>query len=313
MQPYKRKNKQFPLFLFLLAAVFLLHGCGDARPPLAVADTAAANPDAFRIVTSFYPMHVLTRNIAGNIQGVTIRNMTGPQTGCLHDYQLRPSDLKALENADAFVINGAGMEAFLNNVLEQYPTLPVIEAARGIPLLQDENGESNPHIWVSVSGAIAEVAQISSQLSAADPAHADAYTANAGEYAKRLQALSQKMHDSLAPFAGSKIVTFHEAFPYFADEFDLEIAAVIEREPGSEPGAGELADTIGIIRSNEVKALFAEPQFAPKAAETIAEETGATVYSLDPFVTGSENDPADSYETVMLRNMEVLVQALTKP
>ena len=117
----------------------------------------------------------------------------------------------------------------------------------------------------------------------------------------------------LDPLAGTRIVTFHEAFPYFAKEFGFDIVAVIEREPGSEPGAGELAKTMDLIREKRVSALFTEPQYSPKAAETIANETGAKVYSLDPFVTGTEDAPADSYETAMLKNMDELKLALTKP
>lgn len=292
------------LALLLVTALLALPACTAANQ---VKKQDAAE---FRIITSFYPMYVFTRNVAGSIPNVSIRNMTSPQSGCLHDYQLRPSDLKALENADAFVINGAGMETFLGKVLEQYPDMPVIEASKGIPLLSDKNGEPNPHVWVAISGAIEEVRQISEQLSAADPIHADAYRANAATYIGKLDALSKTMHESLDSIANKKIVTFHEAFPYFAKEFGMDIVAVIEREPGSEPGAGELADTIGIIRKMKVRALFAEPQYAPKAAETIANETGATVYSLDPFVTGRDEDPADSYETVMRKNLEVLKQAL---
>ncbi len=309
----KNHTAVFKLSSLLAAAILLLTACAQPAGEASSKAVSASPGNDFRIVTSFYPMHVLTRNIAGNIPGVSISSMTGPQTGCLHDYQLRPSDLKSLENADAFVINGAGMESFLDNVLGEFPKLPVIEAAKDATLIQDANGEPNPHLWVSVSGAIHEVKQIATQLSAADPAHADAYNTNAKAYTEKLEALSKKMHETLDPLAGSRIVTFHEAFPYFAKEFGLDIVAVIEREPGSEPGAGELADTMDLIREKNVTALFAEPQFAPKAAETIANETGARVYSLDPFVTGTEDDPADSYETVMLKNMEELKLALTKP
>lgn len=297
----------FGLAVFLLSALLLLPACSQTD------GTKKADETEFRIVTSFYPMYIFTRNVAGSIPNISIRNMTSPQTGCLHDYQLRPSDLKALENADAFVINGAGMESFLGKVLEQYPGLAMIEASKGIQLLTDKNGEPNPHLWVAISGAVEEVRQIAAQLAAADPPHADAYRANADAYVVKLEALSKTMHEALDPLPNKKIVTFHEAFPYFAKEFGLEIAAVIEREPGTEPGAGELADTIGIIRKLNVKALFVEPQYAPKAAETIANETGATVYSLDPFVTGNDDDPADSYETVMRKNLDVLKQALGSP
>ncbi len=264
----------------------------------------------FHIVTSFYPMYVFTKNIVGTTPGVSIENMTQPQTGCLHDYSLKPSDLKTLETADAFVINGAGMESFLDKVLVQYTNLTIIEAGKDIPLLKDKNGETNPHIWVSVSGAIAEVKQIAKQLSVADPIHAKDYNNNAESYIESLEALSKTMHESLSPYEGEAIVTFHEAFPYFADEFKLLIVAVIEREPGSEPGAGELADTLNIIREKNVHALFAEPQYSTRAAQTIADETGAKIYSLDPFVTGSTDDPLDRYQTVMLENMKTLISAL---
>ena len=282
----------------------ILAGCGAAPAP--------KNGD-FRIVTSFYPMYVFTRNITEGIAGVSVTNMTEPQTGCLHDYQLRPSDLASLESADAFVLNGAGMESFLDRVTGQYPDLTLIEAAAGMELLTDESGESNPHVWVAVGGAIEEVRNIAEGLAAADPTHAGAYRANAAAYTARLEALSKEMHDSLDALPNRKIVTFHEAFPYFAEEFGLEIVAVIEREPGSEPGAGELADTIRLIKDTGVRALFAEPQYAPKAAQTIADETGATVYSLDPFVTGDSDAPADSYETTMRANLAVLLKALGMP
>lgn len=300
-----RIPKTSALAALFLAGAFLLAGCGGGR--------TAVNPDDFHIVTSFYPMYIFTRNITDGVDGVAVSNMTEPQTGCLHDYQLRPSDLAALEAADAFVLNGAGMESFLDKVTAQYPELPLIEAAAGIPLLKDDAGEANPHVWVGISGAITEVGNIAEGLATADPAHASAYRSNADAYVKRLETLSMEMHDALEALPNKKIVTFHEAFPYFAAEFGLEIVAVIEREPGSEPGAGELADTIRLIRETGVKALFAEPQYAPKAARTIANETGATVFSLDPFVTGDVDSPADSYETTMRANLEVLKQALGTP
>ncbi len=297
----------FRLTAAILSALLLLTACSQ------YSRTIKPDESEFMIVTSFYPMYIFTRNVAGSIPNVTVRNMTSPQTGCLHDYQLRPSDMKALENADAFVINGAGMESFLGNVLEQYPDLPLIEASKGIATILGDDGEPNPHVWVGITGAIEEVRQIAEQLAAADPSHAGAYRDNAAAYIAKLSSLSKTMHEALDTLPNKRIVTFHEAFPYFAKEFGLEIVAVIEREPGSEPGAGELADTIGIIRDLNVRALFAEPQYAPRAAATISEETGARVYSLDPFVTGNDDDPADSYETVMLGNLDVLRQALGGP
>ncbi len=262
------------------------------------------------IVTSFYPMFIFTSNIAENIEGVKVVNMTEPQTGCLHDYQLVPADLKVLEKADIFVINGAGMESFLDKVMSQLPNITIIEGAKGMALLEDENGEDNPHVWVSISGAIGEVKNITDGLVEADPANEASYRKNSEEYIKKLETLKNSMHEELKDIRTKDIVTFHEAFPYFAHEFDINIISVIEREPGSEPSAGELADTIKSINDAQVKVLFAEPQYSAKAAESIAAQTGAKIYILDPVVTGPKDAELDSYEKTMEENLKILIEAL---
>jgi zinc transport system substrate-binding protein len=220
-----------------------------------------------------------------------------------------PADLKTLDKADAFIINGAGMESFMDKVIKQRPQMKVIEASKSIELLKDENGEENAHVWVGISGAIKEVNNIAEGLAAFDEKNATAYRENAKAYVKLLEAQSDKMHKELDAFKNKDIVTFHEAFPYFANEFGLNIVAVVEREPGSEPSSGELAQLIDTIKSTKVKVLFAEPQYSQKAAESIAKQTGAKVYLLDPIVTGENNAPADSYIKAMDQNLKVLVEA----
>ncbi|HBW36866.1 MAG TPA: zinc ABC transporter substrate-binding protein, partial [Desulfosporosinus sp.] len=122
------------------------------------------------------------------------------------------------------------------------------------------------------------------------------------------EALRTKMHQSLDGVQQRNIVTFHEAFPYFAKEFNLTIAGVIEREPGSAPNAKELSETIEQVKSLKIKALFAEPQYPTKAADSIAKETGAKVYTLDPIVTGPIE--ADAYINLMESNLIILQEAL---
>jgi zinc transport system substrate-binding protein len=234
--------------------------------------------------------------------------MTKPQTGCLHDYQLTPDDLKTLEKADIFIVNGAGMESFLDKVIKQQPHLKIVEASQGIKLLKDDHGEENPHVWVSIPGNIAQVKNIAEQLTVIDKTNAAKYKSNSEEYVEKLVNLNQKMHLALDGVKNRNIVTFHEAFPYFAQEFKLNIAAVIEREPGSEPSPQELKDTIKVIRDSQIKALFAEPQYSMKAAETIARETGAKVYTLDPVVTGDST--LNSYINIMEQNLTTLESAL---
>lgn len=293
------------LILILAFAGVLLSGCSKASIST---NEQKEKTDKYTIVTSFYPIYVSAINIARDIPGVEIINMTKAQTGCLHDYQLTPQDLKILESADVFLINGADMESFMDKVMKQRPDMKIVEASKGLELLKEENGALNPHVWVSVSGAIAEVENISSQLAAFDEKNADMYKKNASEYIKKLNALKDNMHSSLEKVKTRDIVTFHEAFPYFAKEFNLNIKAVVEREPGEDPSAGELVQTIDLIKASNVKALFAEPQYSAKAAETIARETGAKVYILDPGVTGEF--AYDAYINAMEKNLKVLKEAL---
>lgn len=267
-----------------------------------------AAPEKVTIVTSFYPMYVMARNVAGDIPAVTVHNCTSLVSGCPHDYVLTVEDMKTIARADVFVANGAGMESFLLHVIRQYPALKVIEVSRGIPLQKDRTGRVNPHVWVSISHAITQVRNLAQALEEFDPAHGQQYRRNAAAYISRLEELKDRMTRELAPYRGRKIITFHEAFVYFADEFGLEIAAVIEREPGSQPSAQELAATIEVIRAQGIKAIFAEPQYPALSAQLIARETGAKMYLLDPAVTGP--DEPDTYLRIMEHNLAVLKEAL---
>lgn len=262
---------------------------------------------SLRVVTSFYPVYVAVLNVTAGIPGVEVSNLASPHVGCLHDYQLTAGDVRRLADADLLLVNGAGMEPFLGKVAQQSPGVRVVGVSQGIALLDD-----NPHVWVSLEGARRQTENIAAALAAAAPDRADAFRANASAYSASLSALEEKMRAALAPYAGTPIVTFHEAFPYFARDFDLDLAGEIEREPGAEPSARELADAVKLVRERKVKALFAEPQFPDKSAQVVARETGVRVYSLDPVVTGP-SDPEEArgaYLRAMEKNLEVLQEAL---
>src|SRR5204862_4917853 len=113
--------------------------------------------------------------------------------------------------------------------------------------------------------------------------------------------LRDEMHAALDRLQNRNIVTFHEAFPYFASEFNLNIVGVVERDPGSQPNAGELAKSIQTVRKAKVKAVFAEPQYPAKSAEIIHRETGVPISILDPAVTGPRepSKARDSYLITM--------------
>ena len=294
------------LALLLITTSILISGC-NANVSQPSANSQADND--LTIVTSFYPIYIMAKNITADVAGVKLINLTGPQTGCLHDYQLTPDNVKTLQKADIFIVNGAGSESFMDKVTAQQKQLKIITATQGIKLINNTGQtDPNPHVWVSLAGAIQEVKYISQQLSALDPDRASQYEQNSTAYIAKLENLRKEMHAALDQLPQRNIVSFHEAFPYFAEEFDLNIVAVVEREPGSEPSAREITETIEIVKAAKAPALFVEPQYPSGSAEVIAKETGARVYVLDPAVTGP--DDADAYLNIMRNNLVALKEAL---
>lgn len=322
------KKKFTKILSLLIITLVALMGCSSKN-------TESINDsNEITIVTSFYPIYISTLNIIKDVPNVKLINMTKAQTGCLHDYQLSPEDLKTLSSADIFVVNGAGMEGFLDKVISNEKDLDIVDSSEGIKLLtadgeehshddenhnhdeeethaDDHDHEDNPHVWVSISNNIKQVQNIADGLAKYDPDNADKYEANAKEYISKLEALKTEMHEVIDTLPNRNIITFHEAFPYFAEEFNLNIVGVVEVEPGTEPSPKQLEETIEIAKNNNVKALFTEPQYAAKAATTISNETGIPLYTLDPIVTGdSTSDAYDDYITKMEQNLETLKEAL---
>lgn len=274
----------------------------------------------FKIVTSFYPMYIATLNIVDGIEGISLTNLTSTEVGCLHDYQLTTANMLTLSKADVLVINGGGMENFVQKVIDNSKNLQIIDASKNIleeheeehhEEHHDEDGHNhgeNAHIWVSVSLYIKQVENIRDELCRLNPDNKEAYINNANAYIEKLEKLKEEMHAELDDITAKNIVTFHEAFEFFAEEFDLNIVAVIEREPGTYPSAGELVDIIKVVEKTNAKAIFTEPQYFENAANIIANETGKKLYELDPIVTGELTKEA--YENAMRNNLKALSTAL---
>ena len=292
----------------LLALLLLsLSGCGAAAEDISV-------------MATFYPVYVLAENVLDGVEGVSLSSMTPPSTGCLHDYQLLTSDMRALAKAKALLINGAGMEAFLDDVTGQFPNLTVIDCSLGVDLIAEEedeeadhdhdhdHGEYNAHIWLAPENAVQMVKNLRDGLSALLPDQAERIAANADAYIARLSALDAELRAAIEPLPRKEIVTFHEAFPYFARAYGLEVAAVVALEPDEPVSPRMLKEVIEKVKAAGNPPLFSEPQYENAALRTVAMETGAPVYELDPLVTGDGAKTA--YEDVMRKNLQVLLEAL---
>lgn len=301
-------SKSLRRLCVVLLGLLMVSGCGANNRSKPTSPTGNSS-STMTIATSFYPMYIFALNVAKDIPNVNVIDMTKPTAGDLHDYAVTPDDMKNLEGAKALIINGAGIEGFMGNITSQMPDLKIIDTSKGINLIKGTgNIGNNPHLWVSISNAIKQVQTIGDQLALLDPKNAAKYKENTAVYIKKLKVEKDKMHLALDGLKNRDIITFHDAFPYFAKEFNLNIVGVIEREPGSEPSAKDLADTIDMVKRLKVKALLAEPQYSTKAADTIAKETGAKVYTLDPVAMGPIN--ADAYINIMDSNLKTLQEAL---
>ena len=320
------KQKLKKILAVLTLVVFTVTGCASNKGnDISTED----NDNKIKIVTSFYPMYLLTSEIVKDVDNIELINMVDSSTGCLHDYSLTTDNMKLLEDCDIFIVNGAGMESFLDKVIQQKPNLKIVDASEGIELMEsnyneaddhdhehdhdhdhshDHDEEYNPHVWLSVKNAIKQVQNIESKLIEYNPDNKDIYSNNTKEYISQLNELDTKIHSELDKIENKNIVTFHEAFPYFAKEYNLNIVAVVQREAGSEPSAKELQETIEKIKKLDVKAICVEPQYSTKSAETISKETNVGVCTLDPIVT--EESKNSSYIDIMNKNLETLKEAL---
>lgn len=290
--------------MLLILAVCFVGGCGtqEDTPPKKARLT---------IVTSFYPMYVDALQLTKDVPGVKVICLTKPQVGCLHDYQLSPENVKTLERADIFLINGAGMETFLDKVKSIRPDLTIIDASRDIPLIADSHGHTNPHVWVSPANKLRQIENITGPLTAADPDHADAYRHNSKRYIGEVTAVRDKLTDAVKGASKKSFVTMHESMHYLAKDLGLTITDVIAAEHGHEPSAKDVEDCIRLMNETDTKVIFIEPQYAEKTAQTVARETGAAIYTLDPVVTGDISPEAkEDYLRKMEANAAVLAEAL---
>lgn len=273
------------------------------------------------VIASFYPIYIFAENILDGIDGITLKCLSAPSTGCLHDYQLLVGDMEMLSRADAFLICGAGMEGYMNKAIEQFPDLCIVDSSNEIVLLEethehhheheehdDEAEEMNAHMWLDPLRACQMVENLALGLSDIFPEHATQIRTNADRYIDKLTVLDEEIKDGLSILKSRDIVTFHEAFPYFAERYGLNIVAVMALEPEEPLSPFAMMELADDIVEHGCPPLFTEPQYSSKAAEVLSRETGAKVYELDPIVTGDYLK--DSYENGMRRNLQVLIDAL---
>ena len=258
----------------------------------------------YTVVTSFYPMYIAALNVVGENDHIRLENLSEPQTGCLHDYQLTPADMQLLSTADAFIINGGGIESFLGEVAEQYPDLTIINASEQVDLIED-----NAHAWMNIEDYMTQVKTIEAELSAADPADAEQFSENTEAYLAKLSSLKEQA-DAVKPLTeGKNIVIFHEAYEYVAEEFGMQVSYVMDLDEERQVSAGEVADVVRTVTDGGVRVILAEELYGKDMGDTVESETDAKICYLDTLVRGDYD--ADSYLNAMQQNITLLKEAFS--
>ncbi|MFC3747844.1 metal ABC transporter substrate-binding protein [Paenibacillus sp. GCM10012306] len=348
------------LAVLSLSSILIAAGCGNNNTSTnagASANTSAAAtaeaPTAtaahkLDIKVSFYPMYEFTKNITGDLADVEALIPPGIEP---HDWEPTAQDMARITKADVLVYNGAGMESWVDQVLDSASgsKLVSVEASKGLDIMEgteeeehehgeDEHGHDHgegeehdhghgegedhhhdhggldPHVWLAPALAVKEVRNIESALAAAAPEHAEAFKANADAYISKLEALDQEFREATKEVKRKDFITQHAAFGYLAKEYGLTQVPIAGLSPEEEPSAAKMAEIVKFAKTHNVKTIFFETLVSSSVADTIAKEIGAKTAVLNPIEGLTEEDRSNNldYLGIMRQNLEALKTALNE-
>jgi zinc transport system substrate-binding protein len=269
--------------------------------------------DRLTVVATIFPLADFVKNVAGDKVDVITLLRPGDSP---HTYEPTSRDMKAVARATLLVVNGAGLDFWVEKLksaasdnMVELDTSAILEK-EGLLFSGDEHEAGvNPHYWLDPVLAQMQVEAVAAALVAADPGNKDSYLGNAADYIAELKSLDAEIKNETQSFSSREFVTFHPAWTYFARRYGLVEAAVIEEAPGKEPTTKEQMRIIDLVKELNVKVIFAEPQFSTKAAKAIAKDSGAKVLLLDP-IGGPGLAGRDSYIALMRYNVGQMGEAM---
>lgn len=288
----------------LLLFALLLSGCAM--------ETGSADNRRV-IIATIYPVYLAAINVARDVPGVEIRQLLPMNAGCGHDYQLTTEDVRAVEGAELLLSHGLELEAYLANLREAYPDLPMLATAKNVEVIAEEHGDqahANPHTWLDPQAAITQAQEISRYLASVDEANASAYNANCEAYVAKLEALDLEIEETLAPIENRKAISYHSAFAYFARRYGFTIAEEIAHSEDEQPSSQQIAHIIDAVRAQNIPAVWLEDEGERTAVQAIVDETGLKPLVLSAVTSGEAGDP-DAYINAQRENARILAEALS--
>lgn len=282
------------LILFFIVFSLIFAGCAHEKPA--------------QIAATTLPVYEFSVALCEGT-GLTVSRLVTENVSCLHDYSVQVNQMRAVESAEAVVINGAGLEAFLEDVLAGAACVIDASAEMELDCGHHHEGdthhhEHDPHIWLSPEKAKEMCQNIADNLATLYPQYSDTVSKNLNVLLAKFDALQAYGEKELGNLSCRNLITFHDGFSYFAQSFNLHILKAVEEESGSEASARELIELSGLVTDNQLPAIFTEANGSTAAAEIIAKETGVKVFTLNMAMAG------ESYFTAMYHNIDTVKEAL---
>jgi zinc transport system substrate-binding protein len=259
--------------LVLLLLVPLLSGCVSQK------ETTAQ----IKVATTIIPLGEFVHAVGGDRVSVTVLVPPGAEP---HTFEPSPSQIREVADADIYAENGAGLESWMDSILNVNPRMLVVDTSKGVSLTAgtSETGSGgriamDPHIWLSPRDAVFQVRNICDGLTRVDPAGKDYYANNRDNYIIKLKELDAYLNSTFEGSKKKKFVVLHPAWTYFARDYGLtQIAIDVEEK---EPGPRYLTEVVNAALANNITTVFVEPQYNPKMAEVISKEINGKVVSID--------------------------------
>lgn len=288
---------------------------------VALAFSPAATFAKLSIVTTATDYADIARQIGGDLVDVH-SIMKGPEN--VHNVMAKPTEMVRLNAADLFVHSGLDTEPWRDNLLKgarnprvMFGKPGYVDMSEGVPLKEvpagkidrsmgDVHAYGNPHFTLNPQVAQRMAVTLTKALVANDPAHADAYKANAKTFVLAMADLSKEIKARFAPYAGLKVVTFHKAWAYFADAVDVDVVGTIEPQVGITPSPAQVRRTVEMMRAQNVKVVICETYDDDKLAQYVADQAGAKMVVLPDHVNGVPG--TDTYQTLFRHNVEKLIE-----
>jgi zinc transport system substrate-binding protein len=263
--------------LVLLLAVTMLSGCVSQDESSSATSPGNAS-DRIKVATTIAPLGDFVNAVGGEKVEVTVVVPPGAEP---HTFEPTPSLMMDVAKADLYIMNGAGLEFWMDKLLQANKEMIVVDSSPGIGLLQESADEIDPHIWLSLRNAAVQVNNICAGLIEVDSQNKDFYIKNRDAYLETLKAMDVELNRTFAGKKNKIFIVHHPAWTYFARDYNLSQVPLMENE--KEPGPKYLGEVIDLARTNNITTIFVEPEYNPKAAEVMAREMNTGIVTLDPL------------------------------